>query len=198
MDALAHIGGAYCLDLVATVRRRFVEPCELLNTPADLVNWFESAGLWTAEMQRHSGCSVEDLASARRLREAIYEVLRARLASQPPDQAYLDQINYFAAQPCLAPQLWISDSVVRTAHEFLEGGNSPASMTLSAVAREAVEILGTQRFASIKRCAQDTCSLFFVDDSQGKRRRWCSMGRCGNLAKLAKFRGKGSSEPRDR
>ncbi|MFF1909458.1 CGNR zinc finger domain-containing protein [Kitasatospora sp. NPDC058218] len=32
------------------------------------------------------------------------------------------------------------------------------------------------------------CSLLFLDDSQARRRRWCSMDRCGNLAKIAGYR----------
>ncbi|WP_442806810.1 CGNR zinc finger domain-containing protein [Streptomyces sp. NBC_01750] len=27
-----------------------------------------------------------------------------------------------------------------------------------------------------------------MDDSQARRRRWCSMERCGNLAKVAEYR----------
>ncbi|WP_106252702.1 CGNR zinc finger domain-containing protein [Nonomuraea fuscirosea] len=32
-------------------------------------------------------------------------------------------------------------------------------------------------------CASDRCGLRFVDRSQGGRRRWCSMTRCGNRTK---------------
>ncbi|WP_329599495.1 CGNR zinc finger domain-containing protein [Streptomyces pseudovenezuelae] len=43
----------------------------------------------------------------------------------------------------------------------------------------------------VKECENPSCSLLFLDDSQARRRRWCSMGRCGNRAKIAGCRSRG-------
>jgi predicted RNA-binding Zn ribbon-like protein len=32
------------------------------------------------------------------------------------------------------------------------------------------------------------CSLVFLDSTQGRRRRWCSMQRCGNQMKVSGYR----------
>ncbi|WP_406733827.1 CGNR zinc finger domain-containing protein [Streptomyces sp. NBC_01794] len=40
----------------------------------------------------------------------------------------------------------------------------------------------------VKECANPECALLLLDDSQARRRRWCSMERCGNLAKVAEYR----------
>jgi predicted RNA-binding Zn ribbon-like protein len=191
MDALAHVGGAHCLDLVATLRRRYVEPRELLNTPQDLEAWFVSAGLWEARGKESANCSAADLQSALLLRESIFNLLSARLAARPAAAADLKLINAAACRPSLPPKIKSgSDGALVVASDLPEDGSEAASMTLSLIAREAIELLGSRRFESVKRCAQDKCSLFFVDVSQGQRRRWCSMGRCGNLSKLANYRGK--------
>ncbi|WP_330324081.1 CGNR zinc finger domain-containing protein [Streptomyces pseudovenezuelae] len=43
----------------------------------------------------------------------------------------------------------------------------------------------------VKECENPSCSLLFLDDSQARRRRWCSMDRRGNLAKIAGCRSRG-------
>jgi hypothetical protein len=36
----------------------------------------------------------------------------------------------------------------------------------------------------VRKCASDTCELFFINTSRNGRRRWCSMSTCGNRAKV--------------
>ncbi|HIC14689.1 MAG TPA: CGNR zinc finger domain-containing protein, partial [Gemmatimonadetes bacterium] len=38
----------------------------------------------------------------------------------------------------------------------------------------------------IRQCASEDCIYWFLDTSKSGRRRWCSMARCGNRAKVAK------------
>jgi len=40
----------------------------------------------------------------------------------------------------------------------------------------------------IRRCAADDCRLVFRDESRTNSRRWCSMQRCGNRAKVRAHR----------
>jgi predicted RNA-binding Zn ribbon-like protein len=58
---------------------------------------------------------------------------------------------------------------------------------LAAIARSAAELLVEGPGAPIRRCANAGCRLFFYDDSRTRRRRWCSMSRCGNRHKVAAF-----------
>ncbi|XES01156.1 CGNR zinc finger domain-containing protein [Streptomyces sp. S1D4-11] len=55
------------------------------------------------------------------------------------------------------------------------------------MARDAVLLVGGPLLARVKECENPECSLLFLDDSQARRRRWCSMDRCGNLAKVVKL-----------
>jgi predicted RNA-binding Zn ribbon-like protein len=43
-------------------------------------------------------------------------------------------------------------------------------------------------FADVKACEGHSCTLFFVDHTRRRARRWCSMAVCGNRAKQAAHR----------
>ncbi|HWU95764.1 MAG TPA: CGNR zinc finger domain-containing protein, partial [Sphingomonas sp.] len=53
---------------------------------------------------------------------------------------------------------------------------------------EAALLLGGDQAGRIRRCEADGCAMLFLDTSRGGERRWCSMKRCGNKAKVAEFR----------
>jgi CGNR zinc finger/Bacteriocin-protection, YdeI or OmpD-Associated len=60
---------------------------------------------------------------------------------------------------------------------------------LSAVARDAIDVFGTAAVrARLRRCSNPLCALLFVDSSRPGKRAWCTMRRCGNLSKLARYR----------
>src|SRR6266545_3862526 len=181
--AFPFIGGRPCLNFVATLGRRHGTPLERLPDTDALARWIGEATLSVgAEPAR---VTPRDLTDARTLREAIYRLLSAALDEDAPepDPADAAAVNEVAARPDLAPQLaehgtgplhW------RAAH--------PAHAALATVARDAVLLLSSPLLERVKECENPDCSLLFLDDSQARRRRWCSMDRCGNLAKVAGYR----------
>jgi predicted RNA-binding Zn ribbon-like protein len=57
----------------------------------------------------------------------------------------------------------------------------------SALAWLATDVLA--HAARIRRCAnEESCTLFFLDETKNHTRVWCSMKDCGNRAKAAAFR----------
>lgn len=56
---------------------------------------------------------------------------------------------------------------------------------LAPVARAIAELVARRRGDGIKRCANPRCSVYFLDRSRSRRRRWCSMAVCGNRMKVA-------------
>jgi predicted RNA-binding Zn ribbon-like protein len=56
---------------------------------------------------------------------------------------------------------------------------------LAPVAEAAARLLIDADPARLRRCDAPGCSLWFLDTSRNGRRRWCSMARCGNRAKVA-------------
>ena len=65
--------------------------------------------------------------------------------------------------------------------------SSPESLLIpigEAIARVVVEA----DFTHIKACEGHKCTLMFVDQTRARARRWCSMGVCGNRAKVTAHR----------
>jgi predicted RNA-binding Zn ribbon-like protein len=58
---------------------------------------------------------------------------------------------------------------------------------LAAVARSAAELIAEGASARLRICSNPDCGLFFYDTSRTRRRRWCSMSRCGNRHKVRAF-----------
>jgi predicted RNA-binding Zn ribbon-like protein len=63
-----------------------------------------------------------------------------------------------------------------------------ATAGLSALARDAIDLLTGPLGHRIRVCAAEGCELLFVDASRPGTRRWCSMQRCGNLTKVRTHR----------
>jgi predicted RNA-binding Zn ribbon-like protein len=59
---------------------------------------------------------------------------------------------------------------------------------LEAIARSAAATLADGRTA-VRRCAGESCSLLFTDDSANGSRRWCDAGECGRDARIERRRG---------
>jgi predicted RNA-binding Zn ribbon-like protein len=58
---------------------------------------------------------------------------------------------------------------------------------LAAIARSAAELIAEGASARLRVCSNPDCGLFFYDTSRSRRRRWCSMSRCGNRHKVRAF-----------
>ncbi|MET7478460.1 ABATE domain-containing protein [Streptomyces sp. NPDC005648] len=177
--AFPFIGGRPCLDFVATLGRRHATPLERIPDPAALSRWLSEAGLAVGEEPVR--VTARDLTDARALREALHRVVRAAMAGREPEPADVELVNETAARPDLAPQLGPARWTAQR----------PARAALATVARDAVLLVGGPLLERVKKCENPDCSLLFLDDSQARRRRWCSMERCGNLAKVAGYRSRG-------
>ncbi|HEY0932847.1 MAG TPA: CGNR zinc finger domain-containing protein [Trebonia sp.] len=167
--------GRPCLDFAHTAGTRYwVEP-ELAYDPASLERWL-------AYVLELAGVQAQptDVAKAHRLRKAVLELARARAQDRQFAPADVQTLNTFAAAAPPAPQL--------TAN----GARAPLSVTatagLSAVARDAIDLFAGPLGHRIRICAGPDCEFLFVDTSRPGTRRWCSMERCGNLAKLRTHR----------
>lgn len=90
--------------------------------------------------------------------------------------AHVAVLNAAAAVPPLVPQLSPSGSMGYAA------ATVPAA--LSTLARDAIDLFSGPLAARIRVCAAADCGLLLVDTSRPGQRRWCSMQRCGNLAKV--------------
>ena len=151
---------------------------ETLGAPEDLAHWLEGRfddadGTVTAR----------DLADAKGLRDAIARVAVARSLDRSAEASDIDVINLFAATPDIPPAL---SGGTRQAGR----GRARVGQALSALARDAVELFGATEPGRIRECAAADCDIVFYDESRSNNRRWCSMQRCGNRAKVRAHRAK--------
>ncbi|MDQ0794204.1 ABATE domain-containing protein [Streptomyces sp. B1I3] len=170
----AFVSGSVALDFVGTVQSRRDAPLDLLTTTAQLSEWTASSGILDAATTATRG----DLASAVRLREAIYRLMLAAAdhsAYPPEDCATVNR----AATPNPVRTELRPDGTVR--HHGTVGA------VLSTVARDAIQLM-TDTPQLVKECAAPRCTRLYVDRSHRGSRRWCDMTRCGNRAKAALYR----------
>jgi predicted RNA-binding Zn ribbon-like protein len=148
---------------------------------------------WLAE--RFDRLPVDDigereLVDALALRAAIARLAAATADGRAPEPDDVDTLNLFAATPDVPP-------VLAGGRRQAGAGSIRVGQALSSLARDAVAVLGAAALAEgggrIRRCDADDCRTVFHDESRTGTRRWCSMQRCGNRAKVRAFRAKAAS-----
>ena len=164
--------GALSLDfgLVGVdVREQFASPADLLE--------------WVTERFEHLDRSVSDgeLRDAVLLRHAISRSALAVSDRRTPAADDIDTINLFAATPDVPP-------VLGGGRRRAGASRVRVAQTLSSIARDAVRLLSAHDGERIRQCEAADCSYVFLDESRSNNRRWCSMQRCGNRAKVRAHR----------
>ena len=176
-DQLWHFdAGSLALDFAYTGGMSDNPAGERLHTPADLAFWF------TERFPEVDGTANDrDLTDALALRQAIARSATAISRGDRPCADDVDIVNLFAATPDIPPSL--------------EGGRrqagrtrARASQVLSGMAREVTQLFSADRADRIRECSAEDCQLVFYDESRSNNRRWCSMQRCGNRAKVRAHR----------
>ncbi|QHC57077.1 hypothetical protein GSU10_12170 [Rathayibacter tanaceti] len=159
--------------------------------PRDAVEQFDSdASLasWLAERFDAVGPESRDarLDDALMLRAAVARLAEASAAATPLDPRDIDVVNLVAAMPDIPPAL---SGGSRQAGRL----NAAGRQALATIAREAVELLGSPAAGRLRRCAAAECRMLYLDTSRAGSRRWCSMQRCGNRAKVRAHRARAAA-----
>ncbi|WP_232665945.1 CGNR zinc finger domain-containing protein [Pseudonocardia sp. TRM90224] len=178
MDWRRYRSGRACIDLVHTgggipEHERF----EIVRTPADLAAVLPHV---LHEPDLRLTATAADLDALRVLRTASTRSALALAAGAEPAAADVETINLAAAEPPLV-------------RAFAAGGGTrlvapTTPQAIATLACDAVDLFGGPLRGRIRVCAADDCGLLLVDTSRPGNRRWCSMRRCGNLAKVRRSR----------
>ncbi len=174
--ALHH--GRKALSFAGTVRDRVSQPQELLPDPAALAAWLTAAELVPNAVVP----SARSFASALELREAIARAARAVVEGRKPAARDIELLNdvtrKWNARPVLDPK----------SLTLVEETRDPVQAALGRIARDAIELFGNpEERGRLRSCGIDSCGSIFLTPP-GRDRKWCSMERCGNRAKVAAFR----------
>lgn len=145
----------------------------------------DSLGEWLRLRFPEVGAEVtqRDVIDADALRRAIARLAVAASHDHGGDPEDIDVINLFAATPDIPPALAGGNRRAGRA-------NARVGQTYASMAREAVGLFAEERAERIRECAAEDCQLVFYDGSRSNNRRWCSMQRCGNRAKVRTHRAK--------
>jgi predicted RNA-binding Zn ribbon-like protein len=192
-------GGVPCLDFVNTLAWRLTDrPVEYLLSYEDLLAWGRQAGLLAPEeMEALSGWAATHPEEARAtlsravaLREAVYRVFSAAIASEPRDESALSALNreLSVALSRLRVAAVEGDAYVWAWDRGGEdGGGPPLERLLWPVARSAAELLTSPMLSRVKVCAGEGCGWLFLDESRNASRRWCDSRDCGNRERVRKY-----------
>lgn len=167
--------GAPSLDFAATADP---DALDRLATPAELGAW-----LAAREPRVDPGAATDrDLADALAARDALARLVVAAADGSPFSAADVEALNLVAALPDIPPTL--------PGGSRLAGGTRiRVAQALSTIARDGIRVLIEHADEPrIRRCAAADCGRVFHDGSRTRSRRWCSMERCGNRAKVRAYR----------
>jgi predicted RNA-binding Zn ribbon-like protein len=153
------------------------QPVELLPDFESLMPWVEVAGVLT-DVEAEGMSSRErqkTIAFVHRLREA----LRPLLESGRRDADALRSLNEIVATEAGV----LTVSFTRPDPLILAAQTDGQQLRLDLV----VAVLDIFRYDArlVRRCANPSCVLVFLDISKSGRRRWCDMATCGNRAKAS-------------
>lgn len=193
------IGGEPCVNFINSVADATgPAPTEHLRSYQDLLFWLERCELaapgesahWIAAARSQPDAAAAALRHAQRFRDAAWRLLAAVAHRTTPAEADLAEVNKLVAKAYARMELIPRpDSFELSRHREEENLASP----LWPAARSLAEFMTSERLASLRLCASDTCGWLFVDRSRTRQRRWCSMRDCGNLAKQRRHRARQTS-----
>jgi predicted RNA-binding Zn ribbon-like protein len=170
------LGDAIWLDFVNSARGRVPSPPDLLPNPAAYQRW---AHIQHLEMEPDPGAFTR----AREFRAWLTTLAEALGAGQQPPGGVIEAINQQLARSPGIHQL------TRVSGEWrLRFAPSRPLTALDAIAQSAARTL-TDPLVTVRRCASQTCSVFFTDGSPTRSRRWCDPSICGRHTRVERRRG---------
>lgn len=171
--------GHVALDLSLSGGPDWRSRWERLHTPSDLDAWLGECSLGVAEARS----TRRDLDAARDLREGLWASSQAVASGEALPQTAIEIVNDHALRPALQRRF--------TASGGAEWYQPTTRAALATIAQASIELMSTDiEQSGLRRCEGERCHLLFVDTSPARRRRWCSMQRCGNRHKVRTHRAK--------
>lgn len=170
------LGDALWLDFINTAQGRGPAPLDLLRDEGALLRW-------SAAQRIDLNGDAPPLPLVVQLRQRLTGLAEALNAGLQPPPASIIAINDQLAQAGGCHQLTrvSGEWQLRFAPERRWG-------VLQAIAQSAAASLADS-LRVIRRCAGESCSLFFSDDSPNQSRRWCSVASCGGQITVERRRG---------
>jgi predicted RNA-binding Zn ribbon-like protein len=167
--------GSLALDFVGTVGRREFAPEERLPTVSALGEWLRQAKL----LEPKTRLTAAQFDFAIEVREAAAKVLAAVADGLSLPSRDVARLN--AAAAALPPPQLNAKSGERVF------SRTNFNVAIACVAADAIAVASEER-ERLVRCNLEECRGLLLSATAGERRRWCSMEKCGNVAKVRAYR----------
>jgi predicted RNA-binding Zn ribbon-like protein len=178
------IGGHPVLDLTNTVFNRLdpVADNELLKSPADVLSWCQSAGLFERAPRLTDAAARTLVVDVHDVRGHAWTVFDAVSRGETVPAEHFGRLLELAGTGMRAGHVARVDT---TLDDLVVNWKAPGAIpaALSTLAVHAFFTLPPDRIRACNRCG-----WLFLDSSRGGRRRWCSMTTCGNREKATRHR----------
>jgi predicted RNA-binding Zn ribbon-like protein len=195
------LGGTPALDFLNSIATPVETPVEWIASGEDLVEWLDAARLVPkgvlGTMRRSTVPGELDAvaAQARALREWFRKFVDGH-SGRPLRQETVKELaplNRILERDQEYGQITRREQgqgpAMRSALVWrpLRRWQTPDTLLLP-IAKSMAELVCDEDFSYVKGCERPACTLFFLDRTHGRARRWCSMALCGNRAKQAAYR----------
>ena len=191
------------LDFLNSVAAPWSEQIEWLANGPDLLAWLEQARAMPAEAAAHFRSHARELdrvaTQARELREWFRAFVSGHAGAPLGRSAlrHLVPINRLLERDEAYRQIELAplgehgrgdDNQLRALRlQQRRRWQNPEALLLP-IAESMADLVCERDFALVRKCEGAGCTLWFLDVSKGRGRRWCSMALCGNRAKAAAHR----------
>ena len=188
----AFIGNNLSLDFVNTVGYISSEnPTENLNSFSDLIEWSKQGKLISDDeaIVIFTKAKENILESERvfrrvlRLRKSVYDIFRSVISGE---EIFDKDLTVFNRELSLAMSK--AEIFCREGELIWDWKNDGIERILFLITRVAAQLLTSSDLEKLKCCSGENCGWLYYDTSKNKRRQWCDMRDCGNLAKARRFR----------
>lgn len=180
---IAHqIGGHLALDFCNTAGEHLADrPDELLLGWESFLRWATQVGLIGSRSYFALIGHPEPLDEIILLREAIFRLGLAVAGLRPISKEDLDSIRKRANAS--RPDIEFSGN----AGKWHPTPSHASEQMCGLLATEALSLFCSPKAVRIGICEGGNCGWLFLDESRGKRRRWCDMNDCGSRAKARRY-----------
>ncbi|HMH15892.1 MAG TPA: CGNR zinc finger domain-containing protein [Edaphobacter sp.] len=176
------IGGHLAFDFCNTAGEHLADkPDEMFPDWESFIRWAAQVGLVTPETYFELLRHPSPIGKIVQLREAIY---RVGLAIARGDRIPQSDLLAIRAQANAAKPTVVNG---RDGLRWQPDPSRASAQLRSILATEALSLFCSPRSARIGICEGGQCGWLFLDESRGKRRRWCDMNDCGNRAKARRY-----------
>ena len=166
-------------------------PTENLNSFSDLIEWSKQGKLISDDeaIVIFTKAKKNILESERvfwrvlRLRKSVYDIFRSVISGE---EIFDKDLTVFNRELSLAMSK--AEIFCREGELIWDWKNDGIERILFLITRVAAQLLTSSDLEKLKCCSGENCGWLFYDTSKNKRRQWCDMRDCGNLAKARRFR----------